>query len=370
MSVPIARRNALHEKGKLIMEVLSVAASLAMILLVIGLRSGLYATLTAFIDNVGADLLVAQKGVEGLFSSDSAVALDLHDDIRAVAGASKAGHIAVADIIFSRGETKTPVVLVGFEPGTGFGSPWELSSGRMLAADDEIMLDSWLAERVAAGLGDTVELLGMEFTVVGLTRGTASWMSPYIFVSLSSAEEILGLSNLVSFHLLRFEQGADLAAVKSRIQHEFDGVVALTPREIAEADQRVVATIMDTPILIIIAISVVIGVAVMALAAYTSVSDRIREYGTLKAVGAGPANLSLLVIRETLIQTSLGFLLGLLLAYGSADLIMSAWPQFTIVIEPLSVVTLAGLSVGMSALASLLPIRRIRNIDPLFVFQR
>jgi putative ABC transport system permease protein len=108
----------------------------------------------------------------------------------------------------------------------------------------------------------------------------------------------------------------------------------------------------------------------MALAAYTSVSDRIREYGTLKAVGAGPANLSLLVIRETLIQTSLGFLLGLLLAYGSADLIMSAWPQFTIVIEPLSVVTLAGLSVGMSALASLLPIRRIRNIDPLFVFQR
>lgn len=370
MTVPLARRNALHQKGKLVMGVLSVAAALAMILLVIGLRRGLYATLTAFTDNAGADLLVAQEGVQGLFSSDSAIALNLHNQIRDVSGAEDAGHIVVADIIFSRAEIKTPVVLIGFEPGSGFGSPWDLGSGRMLSSADEIMLDSWLAQRVDVALGDTVEVLGREFTVVGLTRGTASWMSPYIFISLSAAEDVLGLSNVVSFHLLRFAPETDVAAARATVERDFDGVEALTPQEIAESDQRVVATIMDSPILIILGISVVIGVAVMALTAYTSVSDRIREYGTLKALGAGPSNLSGLVVKETLIQTVLGFVLGIGLAYGSAYLIMTVWPQFTIVIEPRSILALAGVSLGMSALASLLPIQRIRKIDPLLVFQR
>jgi putative ABC transport system permease protein len=370
MSVPVARRNALHEKGKLAICVLSVASSLAMILLVIGLRNGLYATLTAFIDNIGADLLVAQDGVQGLFSSDSAVALDLHDQLQASTGAEEAGHIVVADVIFSRGDTKTPVVLVGFQPDTDFGSPWELGTGRFLAGDDEIMLDSWLAERADAALGDRVELLGREFTVVGLTLGTASWMSPYVFVSLDAARQILGLTNVVSFHLLRLGTETDLAAAQATIATQFDGIEAITPQQIASSDQRVVATIMDTPILTIVLISIVIGVAVMALTSYTSVVDRIREYGTLKAIGASPRDLAALVIRETLIQSSLGFVLGALIAYTSASIIVSTWPQFSIVISPMSVVGLGGLSIGMSALASFLPIRRIRHIDPLFVFQR
>ena len=370
MTVPIARRNTLHQKGKLAMGVLSVAAALAMILLVMGLRSGLYATLTAFTDNAGADLLVAQGGVQGLFSSDSAVALDLHDRIKEATGAEEAGHIAVADIIFSRGETKTPVVMVGFEPDSGFGSPWDIGSGRMLTSDGEIMLDSWLAERVGAAVGDRVEVLGREFTVVGLTQGTASWMSPYIFVSLPAAGDLLGLSNVVSFHLLRFNPGTDVAEAAATIESNFSAVDALTPDEIAQADQRVVATIMDSPILIILGISIVIGVAIMALSAYTSVSDRLREYGTLKAVGAGPARLSQLVIQETLIQTVLGFAVGLLLAFTTANLIMGAWPQFTILIEPSAILALLALSLLMSVLAALMPIGRIRHIDPLLVFKR
>jgi putative ABC transport system permease protein len=215
-----------------------------------------------------------------------------------------------------------------------------------------------------------VELLGREFTVVGLTLGTASWMSPYAFVSLDAARQILGLTNVVSFHLLRLGTDADLAAAQATIATQFDGIEAITPQQIASSDQRVVATIMDTPILTIVLISIVIGVAVMALTSYTSVVDRIREYGTLKAIGASPRDLAALVIRETLIQSSLGFVLGALIAYTSASIIVSTWPQFSIVISPMSVVGLGGLSIGMSALASFLPIRRIRHIDPLFVFQR
>lgn len=140
MSVPLARRNLFHEKGKLTMSVAGVAASLTLILILLGFREGLYATLTAFVDNIGADLIIAQSGAQGMFSSQSAIPLDIHDQAAAAAIASEAGHIIIADIIFNRGDTKTPVLMVGYDPGTPFGSPWNIGQGRTVEADDEILM--------------------------------------------------------------------------------------------------------------------------------------------------------------------------------------------------------------------------------------
>lgn len=370
MSVPVARRNTFHAKGKLILAITSIAAALTMIFLVMGLRSGLYATLAAFVDNIGVDLIVAQSGVQGLFSSDSTLALSIHEDLQATAGAKEAGHILIADVIFTRNETKAPIILVGYDPDTDFGRPWKLADGRLLAADDEIVLDAWLAKRTQSKIGDEIELLGRTFTLVGLTRETASWMSPYVFLSLDAAETALGLSDTVSFHLLRFSNGSDLNTAISAIEEQFPGTEALTPNQIAEADQRVLANVMDTPIIVILVISVVIGIAVIGLTAYTTVSDRIREYGVLKAVGASDWRLAWQVLVETVFQSVLGYLLGIALTLLSANAIMRMWPQFTILITAPTVLQVGLLSLLMAAFAALLPIRRLSRIDPLLVFKQ
>ncbi|HUM67463.1 MAG TPA: ABC transporter permease, partial [Chloroflexota bacterium] len=93
MSVPLTRRNLFHEKGKLALSVAGVAAALALILLLLGFREGLYATLAAFVNNVGADLIVAQSGTQGMFTSDSVVPLGLHDQAATAVNAAEAGHI-------------------------------------------------------------------------------------------------------------------------------------------------------------------------------------------------------------------------------------------------------------------------------------
>ncbi len=87
MSVPVTRRNLLHEKIKLLLSVSGVAAALTLIVLLAGFRNGMYATLTAYLDNLGTDLIVAQSGVKGLFSSNSAIPLDVHDELVAASGA-------------------------------------------------------------------------------------------------------------------------------------------------------------------------------------------------------------------------------------------------------------------------------------------
>ncbi len=369
MSVPLARKNLLHEKGKLLLSVLGIAAALTLIVLLMGFREGLYATLTAYVDSMDADLVVAQSGVKGFFASNSAIPAGIHDEIDAASGAADTGHILVADVIFTQGTIKTPVLLVGYNPTTGIGGPWALSEGRGVEAGDEVALDLWLAQRNGVAVGDEIEVLGRPFTVVGLTRETASWMSPYIFVSQRAAEEMRGLADTASFYLLYLPEGVDVQAAARAVEAAVPGVDALRPDEVAVADREVLAAVMETPIVVMLAISAVIGVAVMGLTAYTAVTDRRRDYGVLKAVGAGSAQLNRLVAVETLYRAVLGFILGTGMSYVTAALIMRLWPQFTIVIRPGAVAAAGVSALVMTVLAALLPIRRVAAIDPAVVFK-
>jgi putative ABC transport system permease protein len=186
-------------------------------------------------------------------------------------------------------------MLVGYDPADNFGNPWKLGRGRLLEADDEILLDTWLARRAGIALDERVSLLGSSFKVVGLTRETSSWMSPYVFVTLKAAGSLLGVSGIVSYHLLRLPDGMDVMNAARSVETQVNGVDALTPQAIAQADQRVLSTIMDNPINVMIFIGVIIGIAVIGLTAYTSLIDHLREYGVLKAVGASGLHLARLV---------------------------------------------------------------------------
>jgi putative ABC transport system permease protein len=369
MSVPLARRNLMHEKGKLLLSVLGIGAALALVMILLGFRAGLYATLTDYIDNLGADLVIAQRGVKGLFSSDSLLGLDLHDELSTRAGAEEAAHILVADVIITRGEIKTPVILVGYDPESSLGDPWDIGEGRQVQAEDEILLDSWLAQRMDVGIGDQISMLGDDYWLVGLTRGTSSWMSPYVFINLKAAETALGAQGLVSFHLLRLPEGANVEQARRLAERASDGIEALTPDDLADADRRVVATIMETPLMVMVAISTVIGAAVMGLTAYTAVSDHLREYGVLKAVGADRRQLVRLVLTETLYRTLLGYVAGVGMAFISARIVMALWPQFVIFIQPEVVMASIPLAFLMTVPAAWLPVRRLMDIDPLLVFK-
>jgi putative ABC transport system permease protein len=110
-------------------------------------------------------------------------------------------------------------------------------------------------------------------------------------------------------------------------------------------------------------------VAVMGLTAYTAVADQMREYGVLKAVGAGGGRLAWQVTVETLYRAVLGYILGVALSYLTAALIMAVWPQFNIVIRPETIAQVGVLALVMTILAALLPIRRLSRIDPVAVFK-
>ena len=76
-----------------------------------------------------------------------------------------------------------------------------------------------------------------------------------------------------------------------------------------------------------------------------------------------------LVTLETMGRALLGYGAGVGLAYASAAFIMARWPQFSVLIQPRDVWQSGVLALGMSLLASWLPIRRLEQIDPVQVFK-
>lgn len=369
MSVPITRRSLLHEKGKLVLQIAGIAAALMLILLLLGFRDGMYTSLTAYVEHTGADLMVAQIGTRGLFDASSSLPAALHQTLGATAGVTSVDHILVGDTIFTHGSAKTPVLVIGYNPATGFGGPWNIGAGRTLQTDDEILLDTWLAWHSGVQVGDDVSLFGQTFTVVGLTRETSSWMSPYVFVSLPAAEAVLHAAGDASFFLLRLPPTVDKTAVTQTINDEVPDARVVTPDDIAASDRKFLAAVLDRPISVMLIISGMIAVAVMGLITYTGILSRLREYSVLKAVGASNRWLEWVVVRETLYRTVFGLAVGIALSYGFAALIMQVFPQFTVTIRAQMIPVIAAAALVMTIIAALLPVQRIASIDPAAVFK-
>lgn len=369
-TVAYVRTSLVHQPAKLAISVASIAAALTLMMLILGFRSGLYASVTAYVSNAGADLFVGQQGATGVVASSSAVSADLAGPLREISGASQVETVVIADSIFQAGERKTPVLLVGYEPGQRMGGPWQLVVGREPnAGTDEITLDRWLARRDGIVISDQVEILGRRLEVVGLTAETNNWMSPVLFVPAAVLTEALGTPDQVSFFLLNLPPGANLDQIAADIERSQPTVHAMAPSMLADHDRRVLAAVMETPLLVMLVISSVIGTAVLGLTSYTAALDRMREYGVLKAIGASPARMNTWLLQEGLLRAALGYLAGVGVSLGSAALIQAVWPQFTIVITGAAAALTGAVLVIMAGLGSILPLRKVHRLDPALVFR-
>jgi putative ABC transport system permease protein len=109
--------------------------------------------------------------------------------------------------------------------------------------------------------------------------------------------------------------------------------------------------------------------AVIALTIYTSTVERVRDYGVLKAVGASPRQLFTVVLRQSIAVALIGFASGSLLALAAGKLIQDSVPEFATLYRWQDILAVFGAVLVMSALAAVVPIRRVARVDPAMVFR-
>ena len=231
------------------------------------------------------------------------------------------------------------------------------------------MIDHVLADRHGLQLGNKIEVLEKDFTIVGLSNGTTSWMTSFFFVRKDAAEELLLAPAATSFLLISTSKDADLDAILRRL-NGFSDVNALTKRQMTSNDIKLFAKVFSAPLKLMVAIAFLVGAMIVGLIIYTATVERQREYGVMKAIGVKNCVLYWVVLAQALFASLSGALLGILLANGLAQWIMTVRPQFLIAIElrDIEQALLAGL--GMALVAAIFPTRVVARLAPAEVFRK
>ena len=373
MSVLLALRNLFQDRVRLLLSIAGVAAAVMLVLILEGFSAGLYRQVGAYLEHAPGSVVVTQQGVTNLLGATSLLPAQAEREVPRTAGVERSVPLLSQFVILDLHKLKQPAYLIGYPSGAGSsaenGGPWEISSGREPAARDEMVFDRVLAERHSLTIGDRFELMGADFEIVGLSEGTTSWMTSFVFIQKAAAEELLGAPGATSLLLVTPESGVERDPLLRRLEM-IDGVDALAKVDVIRNDTKLLVEVFSAPIRLMAAIAFLVGVLVVGLVIYTATTERAREYGVLKAIGSGNGLLYRLVGVQAAVAAGLGSLAGVILAFAVAELIMLARPEFLIVLQPSSI-TIASLSgLGMALLAGLMPARSVAHLEPATAFRR
>lgn len=361
--VPLARRNLLADWRRLVISVLGVGVALMLILLLDGLWAGIQAQVTTYEDHTGAQLYVVTPGTFNLFADASTLPRSAVDEVAAIPGVQWAAPVRTSYTILELHGRKVPVALVGSVP-TQPGGPWAIASGRAPQADDEIVVDKVLAERHDLHLGDPLAVGGATMRIVGLSSGTAGFMTGFAFVTHHATDLILQAPDTTSVILVGTDQPAVVQARLAAL-----GLTAVDHDTLRSSSLELATKIYGTPLRLMIGVGFAAGTLVIALTAYTTIAERRRDYGIVKAIGATPVRLTAIALGQTLSLALLGALAAAVLFIGGRAAIEAVRPQFVVVLTASGAFRAAGAGLAMAVLAAFVPARRLARLDPSVAFR-
>jgi putative ABC transport system permease protein len=360
--VGLARRNLLADRRRLGAGILGVGLALMLVLLLDGLWAGVQRQATIYPDRVGAQLFVAQRGVADFLGESSTIPRATVAEVQETPGVKWADPVRGQFVVFELHGKKVAAYVVGSVPGR-HGGPWSLVSGRMVHADDEVVLDQALARRHGLDAGQTIEVGGYPLRVVGLADASAP-MTGFLFVTHSATDVLLRSPDTTSYVLVGTR---DPGAVKARLERR--GLTVFTRDELADNDRELYTSIFGSVIKLMVAVAFVAGALVVGLTIYASVVERRREYGIVKAIGGSSRVIAGAVLRQSVALTAIGLLLGVVLFLAARALIAELRPQFSIVLTTGGLLTGLAAALLMALVASIVPARRVATAEPASVYR-
>lgn len=214
-------------------------------------------------------------------------------------------------------------------------TPGQVTSGRYFGADTtrEAILNESYANRENLELGDTVTIGGKSFKVVGIAETPLGGQSSDVYVQLSQLQQLADRAGRVNTVYVRAESSDDVPSVAASIERTVDGASVTTAEDLADrvsgtlVDAKNLAGSLGTALMIVGLLSAFLIASLLTL---SSVTKRIRELGTLKALGWSQR----LVVRQvTGVQGLLGGALGVVLGIGGALLIGAFGPSLEATVD-------------------------------------
>lgn len=365
--VPVARRQLLSEPAKVFVAVLAVGASVALVLLLTGLRRGMGEQVATYLHHQ-PPVLVGQEGTRNFLSQTSVLPDADVAKVREVPGVAEVAPITQGYAMLALHGKHVLTVLIGYEPGS-LGGPWSIAEGRA-PRDGEFVIDETLASEHGLKVGSLLDVRGVQLPIVGLSRGTSGFMTPLAFTTRTTANKLNDQPDTATFLLVNPQAGVAPATLISRIDAAVPGISALERDELAARDRSAFVGAFSGPLTAMTTIAGAVAILVIAITIYSATRDRSREYATLKAIGITRAGLLRLVALQSGALAALGTAVGVVLAIVAVRGVAAIAPKYLIALAPRDALAMALAALVFALLAGLVPARYLANLDPATAFNR
>lgn len=299
-------------------------------------------------------------------------------EIRSIEGVEETYPVVVAGATASFESGKNaPVILIGSDPPYFVAGPnVEKAAGSDLTSliRDAAISAEFFDESTFANptdVGTELEINGKRAYVALQTKNARGFGGSYLYTTLARARYYCGFpDDKVSAIAVSIKEGYPSEMVRDNINKKFTTVRAWKTEDLRKSTIRfiLVSSNIGTSIGSLVIFAIISGFFIIGLTLYSSAVDRIRDYGTLKAIGATNSYVTKLILVQSLIFSVAGFLIAWMLLAGfksgveNAGLLIRYSP---LLLTSLFLITFL-LSIGSAFFFS---IRTISNVEPASVFR-
>lgn len=181
-------------------------------------------------------------------------------------------------------------------------------------------------------VGSTFKISGTKFTVIGIATPDSSESTTDLFIPLKLAQTLGDAKNEVTTIYVKATDSKQISTVKKEIQSNISGTTVTTSADLASTVSGSLSTASSLATSVGKWLSIAVLAAaflVAALLTSSAVSRRVREFGTLKALGWPSRKVTRQVVGESIVNGLMGGALGIALGVGAAYAVTAISPKLT-----------------------------------------
>ena len=338
------------------LSVLAIAIQVVLVLMIVGLTSGVISEWGKRVEGVGADLLVQPPNSSIFFSFSSAVMPEsLANQIAKLPSVDEAAPTLVVS------DPKTLIIIYGidYKRFNALSQGFIFRAGRPFEGGDEALADDVIAQTRHVQVGDTVNLVNHPFKIVGIV---AHGKGARYFIPLKTGQDIIGAENHISMVFVRS---------KGKTETARGDILKLDPQNRVRSMAEYVSLMNSSNlpelkpfIKTMVGLGIVISFLVVLMNMHTMILERTREIGILKALGFTRVDVVLMFLGETAFLTLAGSLVGIAITFLTQAILKQTNPGLAILLTPGWVVGSIGLALLGAALGAAVPALRASTVDP------
>ncbi len=399
LSISMAWRSLLANKLRAGLTMLGIIIGVGAVVALVGAGAGAQAQVTARFESLGSNLLVISPGaifVGGVSQGRTSAASLTSEDVDAIKNLASAVAAIAPEYSAGRyqvvyGSSNTQTAVIGVTPEYMTVNNWKVASGRFISSTDLTNLDKVavlgattaedLFGELVNPIGKMIKINRQNYLVVGMlaqkgTSGTSD-QDDRVLIPLTTAQVKFGGAGNTSISAINVQvisadkmewAQAELRAIM-RARHGLTGSQSddFTIRNQAQLVEMVAENAQTFTVLLssIAAISLLVGgIGVMNIM-LVSVTERTREIGIRKAVGAKRRNILTQFLVEAMVLCVLGGIVGVVAGYAGAQVVTPLLGGTRAIVEPQVVLLALAVSMGVGLFFGLYPANRAATLHPI-----